>query len=68
MLVLSRHRDECVIIGEGDDAVLVTVVDIRGDKIRLGFSANPEISIDRLEVREIKDREKREREFRGDTC
>ena len=34
MLVLSRHRDESIMIG---DNVVVTIVDIRGDKVRLGI-------------------------------
>ena len=33
MLVLSRHRDESIMIG---DDVVITIVDIRGDKVRLG--------------------------------
>lgn len=33
MLVLSRHRDESIMIG---DNIVITVVDVRGDKVRLG--------------------------------
>ena len=47
MLVLSRQRDQSVIVGED---VEVKVVDIRGDKVRLGFLAPRQISIDRKEV------------------
>ena len=47
MLVLSRLRDESVMIG---DDVEVKVVDIRGDKVRLGFIAPRQISVDRKEV------------------
>ena len=39
MLVLSRHRDESIVIG-GDDVfplVKITVVEVRGDKVRLGL-------------------------------
>ncbi len=36
MLVLSRHRDESIMIG---DEIVVTIVDIRGDKVRLGIDA-----------------------------
>jgi len=50
MLVLSRQRDECVIIGEGKDVVRITIVDIRGDKVRLGFEARVGIQIHREEV------------------
>jgi carbon storage regulator CsrA len=38
MLVLSRQRDESIIIG---DNIVITVVDIRGDKVRLGIEARP---------------------------
>ena len=47
MLVLSRLVDEQVVI-DGD--IIVTVVEIRGDKVRLGFKAPKEIVIDRSEV------------------
>ena len=47
MLVLSRHRDESVIIGEN---IAITIVDIRGDKVRLGIEAPREIPVHRLEV------------------
>lgn len=47
MLVLSRKRDESVIIG---DEIRVTVVEIRGDKVRLGFSGPRDIDIHREEV------------------
>lgn len=47
MLVLSRHRDESVMIGED---VRITVVDIRGDKARLGVDAPLEVPVHRQEV------------------
>ena len=47
MLVLSRQRDESIIIG---DNVIVTIVDIRGDKVRLGIEAPAEIPVHRQEV------------------
>ena len=49
MLVLSRQRDESVMIG---DKVVVTIVDIRGDKVRLGIEAPNEIPVHRQEVDE----------------
>src|ERR1051326_1493622 len=49
MLVLSRQRDESVFV---DDAVEVRVVDIRGDKVRLGFIAPKGVKIFRKEVRD----------------
>jgi len=47
MLVLSRQRDESIIIG---DNIVVTIVDIRGDKVRLGIEAPTEIPVHRREV------------------
>lgn len=47
MLVLSRQRDETIMIG---DDVQVTIVDIRGDKVRLGITAPAHIPVHRKEV------------------
>lgn len=57
MLVLSRHRDESIIIG---DDIKITVVDIRGDKVRLGINAPVEIPVHRQEVYEAIQRENRQ--------
>ena len=54
MLVLSRQRDETIMIG---DEVQVTVVDIRGDKVRLGINAPAHIPVHRKEVYEAIKRE-----------
>ena len=54
MLVLSRQRDESIMIG---DNVVVTVVDIRGDKVRLGIQAPHEVPVHRREVYEAIQRE-----------
>jgi carbon storage regulator len=56
MLVLSRQRDETIMIG---DDIEVTVVDIRGDKVRLGINAPKEIAVHRKEVYEAIRRENR---------
>ena len=56
MLVLSRQRDESIIIG---DNVVVTIVDVRGDKVRLGIEAPIEIPVHRQEVYEAIQRENR---------
>ena len=56
MLVLSRHRDESIMIG---DDVVVTIVDIRGDKVRLGIDAPQSIPVHRLEVYDAIQRENR---------
>lgn len=47
MLVLTRHRNEQILIG---DNVVITIVDIRGDKVRLGIEAPREIPVHRQEV------------------
>jgi carbon storage regulator len=54
MLVLSRQRDQSIIIG---DNIVVTIVDIRGDKVRLGIDAPTEIPVHRREVYEAIQRE-----------
>ena len=55
MLVLSRQRDETIMIG---DDVEITIVDIRGDKVRLGINAPAHIAVHRKEVYESILREK----------
>lgn len=54
MLVLSRQRDETIMIG---DEIEITVVDIRGDKVRLGINAPRTIQVHRKEVYEAIRRE-----------
>ena len=51
MLVLSRLRDEEVVLSkDGVEIGRVSVADLRGDSVRLGFTFPPEIRVDRLEV------------------
>jgi len=59
MLVLSRQKDESIMIG---DNVEITIVDVRGDKVRLGITAPKEIPVHRMEVYEAIQREKREKQ------
>jgi carbon storage regulator len=47
MLVLSRGRSESIVI---NDNIIVTVVEIRGDKVRLGIEADKSVPIHRQEV------------------
>lgn len=47
MLVLSRQRDETIMIG---DEIEISIVDIRGDKVRLGINAPTRIAVHRKEV------------------
>jgi carbon storage regulator len=57
MLVLSRTRDETIMIG---DNIEITIVDIRGDKVRLGITAPSEIPVHRKEVYDAIQRENRQ--------
>lgn len=54
MLVLSRQRDETIMIG---DTIELTIVDIRGDKVRVGIEAPPDVPVHRKEVYEAIRRE-----------
>jgi carbon storage regulator len=56
MLVLSRHRDESIMIG---DDIVITIVDIRGDKVRLGIQAPQHVPVHRQEVYDAIQRENR---------
>ncbi len=47
MLVLSRKKNESIII---DDNIVITVVEVRGDKVRLGIQAPREVPIHRSEI------------------
>src|SRR5207245_2355182 len=47
MLVLARQRGESIVIG---DDIEVTVVDIRGDKVRLGIKAPRTTTVHRKEI------------------
>ena len=54
MLVLSRKKDEKIVIGE---QITVMVIEIRGDKVRLGIDAPREVPVHRQEVYEAIKRE-----------
>ena len=47
MLVLSRKRGEGIVIGDG---ITVTILEVRGDRVKLGFTAPPEVPVHREEV------------------
>ena len=49
MLVLSRQKDESIIIG---DDVEIVIVDVRGDKVKLGITAPKGITVHRKEIYE----------------
>ena len=58
MLVLSRQRDESIMIG---DDVEIIIVDVRGDKVRLGITAPKNIPVHRREIYDAIQREKTEK-------
>ncbi|MGQ9604807.1 MAG: carbon storage regulator CsrA [Thermogutta sp.] len=47
MLVLARKKNESIVI---NDQITIVVVDIRGDKVRLGITAPKEVPVHRREV------------------
>lgn len=55
MLILSRERDETIVI---DGRIRVTVVDIRGSKVRLGVEAPADVPVHREEIQDLIDRQK----------
>lgn len=55
MLVLTRQRDESIMIG---DDVEIIIVDVRGDKVRLGITAPKSIPVHRREIYDNIQREK----------
>ena len=55
MLVLTRRKNESIIIG---DNITVTICDVRGDRVRLGIAAPKDIPVHRMEVYEAIQREK----------
>ncbi len=60
MLVLSRQKDESIMIG---DDVEIVIVDVRGDKVRLGINAPRSIAVHRKEIYLAIQKEKQEEKF-----
>jgi carbon storage regulator CsrA len=52
MLVLSRKMNEQIVIQVGDETVVVQVVDLARDRVRLGITASPDVTIHRKEIAE----------------
>ena len=59
MLVLSRKKNEEIVIGQNGE-IKITVIQIRGDKVRLGVDAPKEVSVHRKEVYETIQKEMKE--------
>ncbi len=62
MLVLSRRKNESVVI---DDDISIVVVEIRGDKVRLGIEAPKNVTVHRKEIYDAIQGASRERETDG---
>ena len=58
MLVLSRQKEESIMIG---DNIEITIVDVRGDKVRLGISAPRDVTVHRREIFDAIQKEKEEK-------
>ena len=54
MLVLSRQRDQTIVIG---DNIRITIVDVRGDKVRIGIDAPRDVAVHREEIYDAIQRE-----------
>lgn len=57
MLILSRHTDETIVIGEN---IRVKIVEVRGDKVRLGIDAPKNVAVHREEVFDRINQERKE--------
>lgn len=64
MLILGRHTDESIVIG---DDIEITVISIEKDKVRLGISAPIDIPVHRKEVAEAIKRENAQKDQDKDT-
>ncbi len=64
MLVLSRQRNETIMIG---DDIKITVEDIRGDKVRIGITAPPTVKVYRKEVYDAIKREQKKLDEEGNS-
>jgi len=60
MLVLSRKKNESIII---NDHITVTVIEIRGDKVRLGIEAPKDVTVHRREVYEAIQNQAKDRDL-----
>ena len=64
MLVLTRRVDQSIIIGDPrkpEECIEVVVVEVRGDQVRIGVQAPRETTVDRKEIWEQKQEERKKR-------
>lgn len=57
MLVLSREKNECIVINE---VIEIEILDVKGDKVRLGITAPENVPVHRKEVQLAIERERKE--------
>jgi carbon storage regulator len=50
MLVLSRKKGEQIVVTIGDRTALIRIVDVRGDKVRVGITAPQDVAVHREEI------------------
>jgi carbon storage regulator CsrA len=62
VLILRRNVGESIVIGEGEAAIHVTLVSITDRRATIGVMASPEIPIDRLEVRQQREHQRKKEE------
>jgi carbon storage regulator len=65
MLVLSRKKSESIVI---NDDVVITVIEVRGDKVRLGIQAPRDVPVHRMEVIEAIIREQGAHSATSENC
>lgn len=58
MLVLSRFKDESIVITTTEGRVEISIIDVRGDKVRLGIEAPRSVTVHRKEIQQRIDNEK----------
>lgn len=68
MLVLSRKKSESIVMKFGDQLATITLVQIRGDKVRIGIDAPIEVAVHRAEVWQLIQQEKEVRRERKSEC
>lgn len=49
-LVLSRKRGQRIVVGDGPDRIVMTIIEVRGDRVRVGIRAPRALTVHREEV------------------
>lgn len=56
MLIVGRRPHQAVMVG---DEITIRVLGVKGNQVRIGITAPPDVEVDREEIRELKERERR---------